>query len=244
MDRTTRRRTLTALPALAVGGIAGCLAPGGDGESPPTESTEGTETPEPTEETEPGGGTEPPVDAPETVLTEGFEDGVDPWERDAAIGPEQTLDDFERSIERSDERASEGDWSLRVFTEGNHDDGTAWVVRRVELPPADRYEVTVDAWSESESFNTLRYLVASLAPERPEAEADFPDPGENTTGVEDAPAGGLREVLHRAEGWEEYVFEWEPAEPPEEAYLAVGVTVVWEADATHFVDAIRVRALS
>lgn len=177
------------------------------------------------------------------LLTEGFESGTDGWKTAASIGPEEPVTAFEWRIERSDAQAAEGEWSLGVFTEGAHDDGTAWATRELSPPAgADAFEVGLQAWSESESFNTLRHLVAYLGPERPADEADFPDPDTNSTGEEGSSSGGLREPLHLAEGWREYTFRWQPDDSPETLYLAVGVSVVWEADATHYVDTIEVTA--
>jgi hypothetical protein len=81
--------------------------------------------------------------------------------------------------------------------------------------------VTVSFWSESES--------------------DFPDPSVNTTTLDEPPYGGLCEPLHLAEGWRPYRFEW--STPPlmtGTLYVATGVSVVWEADATHYIDDIAV----
>lgn len=174
------------------------------------------------------------------VFRESFEEPIAEWERVAAIGPEVPLEAFEWSIGRSERRAAEGSWSCTITTGGAHDDGTAWIVRPIELPDAETYRVDLQAWSPSESFNVLRHLVVVLAPESPRGEADFPDPGQNTTEIVNAPYGGLREPLHRAAGWEPYAFEWTPRERVGRAHLAVGASVVWEADVTHYVDAIRV----
>lgn len=179
----------------------------------------------------------------ELRLVESFEDGLEDWETAAHIGPEEDVSDFEWAIERSQEQATAGDWSLSVFTEGDHDDGTAWATTEVDPGDADAFEVTFDAWSQSESFNILRNAVAYLGPEAPTEEADFPDPGVNTSEVDDAPYGGIREPLHLAEGWHEYGFSWEPESVPETLYVSVGVSVVWEADATHFFDDLRVVRL-
>jgi len=180
--------------------------------------------------------------APEPLFEESFEDGLD-WETAAHIGPEEDLSDFEWAIERSDEQAVDGDWSLEIVTEGDHDDGTAWATTEVDPGDTDAFEVTFSAWSESESFNILRNAVAYLGPEAPESEQDFPDPGQNSSNVDGAPYGGLREPLHLAEGWHEYRFTWEPDEVPETLYLSLGVSVVWESDATHYVDAVSVEPL-
>lgn len=176
------------------------------------------------------------------LFAESFEDGFD-WETAAHIGPEEDVADFEWAIERPDAQAAAGDWSLSVFTEGDHDDGTAWATTELSPGNAEAFEVTFEAWSESESFNILRNAVAYLGPEAPESESDFPDPGQNSSNVDGAPYGGLREPLHLAEGWYEYSFTWGPESVPETLYFSVGVSVVWEADATHYFDDVRVEAL-
>lgn len=130
-----------------------------------------------------------------------------------------------------------------LFTEGDHDDGTAWATTELSPGDAEAFDATFEAWSESESFNTLRNVVASLGAEAPTAEAEFPDPGQNSSNVDGAPYGGFREPLHLAEGWREYGFTWEPASVPETLYLSLGVSVVWEADATHYLDSVRVESL-
>ncbi|MFC6976917.1 hypothetical protein ACFQL1_22915 [Halomicroarcula sp. GCM10025709] len=174
---------------------------------------------------------------------EGFEDGIGQWASAAAIGPEVALDDFDWSAAVTDDRAASGQRSLELFTEGDHDDGTAWVVHPVRVPSPGRYQATVTAsfWSESESFNTLRNAVMRLGPDRPESEADFPDPGVNTTALGTVPYGGLREPLHLSEGWREYRFEWTtPPLSTDTLYVAAGTSVVWEADATHYLDDLTV----
>jgi len=177
------------------------------------------------------------------TFEEGFEDGLGEWGRDAAIGPEVDLPDFEWRIEVSGEQAHDGERSLSIFNEGDYDDGTCWAVRPISVDPG-RYTatVTVEFWSESESFNTLRDAVVRLGPEPPQAEADFPNPGVNTTAFGQTPYGGLREPLWLADGWRAYQFEWTtPALSTDTLYLAVGTSVIWEADATHYVDAISVE---
>ncbi len=80
-----------------------------------------------------------------------------------------------------------------------------------------------------------------LGAERPEAEEDFPDLGLNTTDLGETPYGGLREPLWLADGWREYAFEWTTPEiATDTLYVAVGTAVIWEADATHYVDEISV----
>ncbi|WP_255198418.1 hypothetical protein [Halorarius litoreus] len=180
--------------------------------------------------------------AGEFGLDESFEGTFD-WETAAHIGPEEPLSAFEWAIEPSSEEAHTGDRSLRVFTEGDHDDGTAWATHPVDVSGASRVRVSAWFWSESESFNTLRNAVMRLGATRPDTEEAFPPPETNTTGDADAPYGGLRESLHLQEGWREYAFEWSVPADLAEAFVAVGVSVVWESDSTHYIDDVRVERL-
>jgi hypothetical protein len=42
------------------------------------------------------------------------------------------------------------------------------------------------------------------------------------------------------EGWYEYAFEWTVPADADALFVSVGVSVVWESDATHFVDDVTV----
>ncbi|MGB9955693.1 hypothetical protein ACOZ4B_04800 [Haloferax prahovense] len=184
-----------------------------------------------------GGGDEP-------AFYEGFEDGLGDWERGAAIGPEVDIEEFEWELGVSETEAASGNHSLRIWNEGDYDDGVTWGVHPVSVEPGRAYEVTVTAqfWSESESFNTLRDAVVRLGPEPPDTEEDFPNPGVNTTALGETPYGGLREPLWLADGWREYRFEWtSPELSTDTLYLALGHAVIWEGDATHYIDDITVE---
>lgn len=180
----------------------------------------------------------------EVVFSEGFEDGMGDWEADAAIGPEVDIADFDWAVEISDEQAAEGDYSLRIWNQGDYDDGTAWVVHPIPVEAGERYRFTVSAqwWSESESFNHIRDAVMRLGPDPPSTEEDFPPPGMNSTEFGRIPFGGLREPLWLADGWREYTFEWRTRElDTETVHLALGTSVVWESDVTHYLDDIVVE---
>jgi hypothetical protein len=181
------------------------------------------------------------IDGP--AFTEGFEDGIGEWEAGAAIGPEVDVDAFDWEVDVSDAEAATGDRSLRIWNQGDYDDGVTWVVHPVPVEPGRSYRITVSGqfWSESESFNTIRHVVMRLGPEPPKAEEDFPQPGLNTTELGETPSGGLREPLWLADGWREYAFEWTlPELSTDTLHLAVGTAVIWEADATHYVDDLSV----
>jgi hypothetical protein len=217
-----RRDVLRIGGGIGVAGLAGCL-----GQAPENES----------DDTQPNG-------SDDMGLQEGFEEGLGEWESAASIGPEVELPEFEWEVELSETEAAAGDRSVRIWNEGRYDDGTTWIVHPVAVEPGRAYHATVSAqfWSQSKSFNQIRTAVMRLGAEPPEDEQDFPDPGENTTDSGEQAYGGLREALWRTEGWQEYSFEWTTPElPTDTLYVAAGTTVIWEAEATHYVDEITVE---
>ena len=180
----------------------------------------------------------------EPAFTDGFEAGRGDWTADATIGPEVDISDFEWEVGVSTAQAAEGDRSLRIWNEGDHDDGVTWGVHPLPVEPGRAYQATVTAqfWSESESFNTLRDAVMRLGAEPPSTEDDFPQPGVNTAALGETPYGGLREPLWLADGWREYTFDWTTPElATDTLYIALGTAVIWEGDATHYIDAVTVE---
>lgn len=179
----------------------------------------------------------------EPTLSEGFEDGPDDWEASAAIGPEVDLSEFEWSVDATSEELFAGEQSLRVWNQGDSDDGVTWVSRRLEVESGQSYQVEASGQfrSESESFNTIRHAVMRLGPEPAAVEEDFPQLGVNSTEFGETPYGGLLEPLWLADDWREYTFEWTTPElTTDTLHFAVGTAVIWEADATHYVDDLSV----
>jgi hypothetical protein len=177
------------------------------------------------------------------AFADGFEDGLGEWSVGAAIGPEVPLEEFEREASVSGQQAAEGEQSLRLFTEGSYDDGVLWVTHALPVEPGQAYDatVTLQGWSDSESFNTRRDLVARLGREPPEREESFPQPGVTSGRFDDAPYGGLRQPLDLTGGWREYGFEWRtPTLETETLYVSAGVAVIWETDLTNYLDEIEV----
>lgn len=173
------------------------------------------------------------------TLADDFAGGLDDWEIDAALGEDDDASDFDYDIALSDEEVYAGDQSVEIYTEGDHDDGTAWIVQPVDVEAGHRYhaEASVMAWSHMESFNMVRRLSCVLAPERPQTQTDFPPPDWNSTGEDEPEVGGFREPLDLAEGWYEYTFEWDSPElDTDTLYFAVGTRVVWTGDRTHWID--------
>jgi hypothetical protein len=175
-------------------------------------------------------------------VSESWESGLGAWSTHGSVGAD-ARGEFDWAIDVTDERAADGSRSLRVFTEGRHDDGTAWVTRSVPVERETAYDATasVRAWSAGESFNTVRHLVMRLGPDQPTSEGDFPSPGENSTGAGTVAVGGLREPMDREGGWEQFGFEFStPTLATDALALSVGVSVVWETDRTDYLDDVRV----
>ena len=178
------------------------------------------------------------------TVDEPFEQGLDDWDRDADV-PEhpETGMPVEWSIELSTERARSGERSARFVLDGSQDDGTIWLVRPVTVKAGTAYsgDLTVRAWSASESFNTLANLVCLTTTARPTVEDDFPPSGDVWTG-EGRSTAGLRQPLNRREGWDEYSVSWStPPLDTDRLWLAVGISVVWETTIRYFVDDVALR---
>lgn len=188
--------------------------------------------------------------APDAVdIEESFEQGLASWERDADVpdDPNRPGQKVNWTIQQTRDRARTGKQSAQMLLDGRQDDGTIWLQREVPVQPDRRYRinVTAHAYSRTESFNTIAHLVLVAGPGDPGAEGDFPAPGNRT--VQDGRgrevAGGLREPLDRAAGWEPYSFEWvSPGTADASLHVAVGITAVWETEMTYEIDDVQIVA--
>jgi len=155
---------------------------------------------------------------------ESFEAGLVGWETGADV-PE----DGERpgpvdwSIVVSEAQASDGQVSARLFLDGKHDDGTVWLVRSFNVPGDMELTVTMsfDAWSESESFNTMGKVAAYAGPRRPNQEGDF----------------DLSQALNQRAGWKRYSYSFDVRSSADrQLWVALGITAVWETQLTYYFD--------
>lgn len=114
-------------------------------------------------------------DTSETVgFADGFEEGFTGWSRDSDVpqDPNNLRNPVAWMITRSTERAVAGSASLRYYLDGRQDDGTIWIVRGISVEAEQTYDVSMrtDAWSSSESFNTIAHLVMYAGTSRPTSE--------------------------------------------------------------------------
>lgn len=190
-----------------------------------------------TQSTEPGS---------EVVVETSFEDGLKGWTKNSDVpeDPNEPGAKVDWRIVPSRNHSHTGEWGVEFFLDGRQDDGTIWITQpvRIEAQQAYRANVSVWAWSPSESFNTTAHLVMHLGFKAPNSEGDFPAPGENTTADGNASAGGLREPLNQKEGFKRYSFGWTvPASEARTVYMAVGISAVWETEMTYSIDDLRIE---
>lgn len=181
-------------------------------------------------------------------FADGFEEGFTGWSRDSDVpeDPNDPGNPVAWMITRSTERAAAGSASLRYYLDGSQDDGTIWIVRGLSVEPGQAYDVSMrtEAWSASESFNTIAHLVMYAGVKRPTSEESFPDPGSNSAGAGVTDTGGLREPLNRSDGWTPYVFSWKTPElETETIYIGIGISAVWETEMTYFVDDVKLTGV-
>lgn len=118
------------------------------------------------------------------VFETSFETGFDGFVPDGA-----DLDDppIEWEIERTDERADDGVWSVRLELENLNDAGKIWIERRFDLEPGRVYDVELSYAFASADFGDINAwtIIAGVTPTDPEAAADLPFQGSTANGADD-----------------------------------------------------------
>ncbi len=107
-----------------------------------------------------------------TEINNTFETTLAPWVPDGTDLDEPPV---EWSIERSDERANEGDWSAELTLENLNDAGKIWLETSVQrLVPGVTYDVRLafDFGSSDGEINAWR-IIAGASPNNPETVDDL-----------------------------------------------------------------------
>lgn len=158
---------------------------------------------------------------PDGLVNPSFENGLAGWRIDADLPDDPNTDSPVRArANRTTDPVSDGEWALSLFLDGSQDDGTIWVQQPVDLSTA--MTLSVDVFSEQESFNTVTNLAVYAGPDpgRDLREQDF----DTTRPTEDH------------EGWKTQSYAVGQAE---EGLVAVGISVVWETEVTRVLDNLR-----
>jgi hypothetical protein len=108
---------------------------------------------------------------------------------DGFVADGTDLDDppIEWVIERSDERADDGAWSVRLEMANLNDAGKIWIERRFELEPGRAYDVELSYALASADFGDVNAwtIIAGVTPSDPESADDLPFQGTTANGADD-----------------------------------------------------------
>ena len=134
-------------------------------------------------------------------------------------------------VTRSADHAYQGTYSVRIFMDGRFDDGTTWIERRFFTTPNQTVTVTLltfQLWSPTQA-RVGGWAVAAIASKNnPEQEIDFDRIG--STG------GGRLEAVHEDLDL--------TADSMGGFWVALGTSVLWEVEKSHYVDYVEVTVKS
>lgn len=173
---------------------------------------------------------QPPQQPPQNgTYTYSFEDGFEGWAAGADIpeDPNRPGELVDWSIELAGNVSFSGAKSALLYINGLQDDGTIWIERKLPVAPNSvrNVDVSFQFWSETESFNTLAVVVGYIGDKNPQVEEDF------------QVLGAANEV----EGWKTYSISTQVQSGSSgEVYVALGISVRWEAHMTYFLDDVTI----
>jgi hypothetical protein len=172
----------------------------------------------------------PKPEVKDASFSDDFENGLDLWTTSGHVpdDPNNPGHSVEWNIELSTNQSVSPNHSALFTIDGLQDDGAIWIERKLTVEPnaVKNVNVTFELWSVSESFNTMAVVIGYAGSENPSSEGDFEVIG---------PA-------NQVEGWMTYSFSREvTADSNGDIYVALGISVVWETQITHFVDDVNVQ---
>lgn len=133
-------------------------------------------------------------------------------------------------IESATDEFVSGNSSILLYIDGVQDDGTIWIERKLLLQAnvARSVNVSFQLWSGSESFNTIAAVVGYIGEKSPGEEADFQVIG----------------TANQVSGWKTYIFSsLAKTGNTGEIYIALGISVRWEAKMTYFIDDVTMNLI-
>lgn len=174
------------------------------------------------EGTGPGGG---------VVFETSFEDGLDGF---AADGTDLDDPPVEWSIERSQEAADDGAWSVRLDLDNLNDAGKIWIERAFDLEPGVTYDVEVAYAFGTSDFGDINTwtIIAGVDPDSPEVVDDLTFQGSTSTGEDDDVGLVWLEKEHAFTA---------TAGASGELWVSLGVWGTFETPRTYFIDDIRIE---
>ena len=159
-----------------------------------------------------------------------FEEDMQDWETD---GTDLSNPSINWSIERSDDRATDGNNSLKLYLDNMNDAGKIWIEKQFELDANTQYEITIDydfATSDFGSFNLFRIITgASLT--NPETYDDLT--------FQDHTGHNQQEDIGYTWLNKSYTMTVE-TDDNGTLYLCIGVWGTWETPRTYYIDAVNI----
>jgi len=172
--------------------------------------------------------TEPP---PELSAESSFETGMDGWTPE---GTDLTDPVVPWSIQRSPDRAVDGEWSLRLRLENYNDQGKIWVRRSFAASPGRSYRAVITYRFASADYGSanLWSIIAGALPSEPVGAADLPI-RESTGNGSDSDIGWM---------WLDKRYE-QPVRAGADGrvHVLIGVWGTWEAPRTYYIDEVHVK---
>ncbi|HMA83031.1 MAG TPA: hypothetical protein VKP59_02255 [Candidatus Thermoplasmatota archaeon] len=159
-----------------------------------------------------------------------FEENMQDWESD---GTDLSSPPINWSIERSDDRATDGNKSLKLYLDNMNDAGKIWIEKQFELDANTQYEITIDydfATSDFGSFNLFKIITgASLT--NPETYDDLT--------FQDHTGHNQQEDIGYTWLNKSYTLTVETNDNGT-LYLSIGVWGTWETPRTYYIDAVNI----
>ncbi len=165
---------------------------------------------------------------PVLVVRQGFEIGWEGWQKGSDVPQDpNTNRPVEWAIELSTKQFKEGYGSARFTLDGRQGDGTIWLAKLLTVPKGRPLVVTLSfyLWSPERSDTVRAYAVAYAGALLPVEEAEFT----------------YKEPADKSRGWRRYQFTIPVASTAGELWVALGISVAWEAVLEYFVDDVRVE---
>lgn len=156
-----------------------------------------------------------------------FENDIGEWIADAT-----DIDDppVTWSVERSDQLAEGGEWSVRLSLDNLNDAGKIWMEREFQLTPGLTYEVEVAFDFASADFGDVNLwtIIAGATPADPEIADDLTFQDETGNGA-DADVGHVWTARR-------YELGAVTADPEGSIWVALGVWGIFETARTYYID--------
>jgi hypothetical protein len=163
------------------------------------------------------------------TYTEDFEEGFGGWTADADVpqDPNKPGSTVDWNVSRVTYPVKSGHYSVGLYLDGRQDDGTVWIEKELSVKQNSQIQVTVsfDFYCESESFNVLAAVVGFVGTYNPEVEGDFTLLGQ----------------ANEVSGWKHYSHTATlKTDSSGEAWVAIGISVLWETEMTYNLDDVKV----